>query len=215
MLVCIYYTIACLFTTDDYQVLHPAARLAYFEDPDRWDPSIAIRARVLLEHLFEVYSEECMMPVPAQKDQVSKSIFGKAIKPLLSSKNSAQPAGGVMSEVAKYLTGIYPTQEDDPLPWFKVRLSLMRSCRTAIYNGLCLQLHAHEFPIISLIARDVLAIPGVSISVERLFSSSKHTLSDSRSSLTAESSSKAVVSKEWLKAGLGENLNYLDGRTIH
>ena len=91
----------------------------------------------------------------------------------------------------------------------------MRSCRTAIYNGLCLQLHAHEFPIISLIARDVLAIPGVSISVEKLFSSSKHTLSDSHSSLTAESSSKAVVSKEWLKAGLGENLNYLDGRTIH
>jgi hypothetical protein len=73
-----------------------------------------------------------------------------------------------------------------------------------------LQKHAIDFPVLARIARDILAIPGVSISVERLFSSSKHTLSDARSSLTAESASKTVVAKELLKKGFGEGLNYLD-----
>jgi hypothetical protein len=78
-----------------------------------------------------------------------------------------------------------------------------------------LQQRAAEFRILSCIARDVLAIPGVSISVERLFSSSKHTLSDSRSSLTASSASKTVVAKDWLKQGLGNGVEYLDGQQIH
>jgi hypothetical protein len=64
-----------------------------------------------------------------------------------------------------------------------------------------MQKHACDFPILTLIAWDILAIPGVSISVERLFSSSKHALSDS---MTAESASKTVA-EEWLKNGLGEN----------
>ena len=59
-----------------------------------------------------------------------------------------------------------------------------------------------------------MAIPSVSISVERLFSSSKHTLSDTRSSLTAVSASKTVVVKEWLKKGFGADVNYLDGARI-
>ena len=73
-----------------------------------------------------------------------------------------------------------------------------------------MQQHALDFPVLARIARDVLAIPGVSISVERLFSSSKQTLSDARSSLTTQSASKTVVAKELVKKGFGEGLNYLD-----
>ncbi|GBE89868.1 hypothetical protein SCP_1701940 [Sparassis crispa] len=76
-------------------------------------------------------------------------------------------------------------------------------------------MHTKTFPILSRIARDILAIPGVSIAVERLFSSSKHTLSDVRSSLVALSGSKTMVSKERLKRGLGANLPYLNGISIH
>jgi len=64
--------------------------------------------------------------------------------------------------------------------------------------------------VLARIAHDVLAISGVSILVEWLFSSSKHTLSDLCSSLTAESASKTVVAKEWLKKGFGAEVNYLD-----
>src|ERR1700761_3874834 len=72
----------------------------------------------------------------------------------------------------------------------------------------------------ALVARDILAIPGVSISVERLFSSLKHTLSNARSSMTAETVSVDIVTKEWLKAGLVEGANYTDlsrstGRRIY
>ena len=77
------------------------------------------------------------------------------------------------------------------------------------------QLYAEHFPVLARIARDILAIPGVSISVERLFSSSKHTLSDARSSLSAESALKTVVAKEWLKKGFGEGVNYLDDIRTH
>lgn len=74
--------------------------------------------------------------------------------------------------------------------------------------------HGHIFPVLARIARDVLAIPGVSVSVERLFSSSKHTMSDTRSSLLASSASKTVVSKHWLKRGLGADIHYLDEVSI-
>ena len=83
------------------------------------------------------------------------------------------------------------------------------------FNNISLQTYAVHFLVLARIARDILAIPGVSISVERLFSSSKHTLSDSRSSLSAESASKTVVAKEWLKNGFGEGLDYLDNVQIH
>ncbi|KAJ6587702.1 hypothetical protein B0H10DRAFT_1925605 [Mycena sp. CBHHK59/15] len=58
-------------------------------------------------------------------------------------------------------------------------------------------------------------IPGVSIAVERLFSSSKHTMSDARSSMAASTASSTVVAKELLNAGFGEGLDYLEGVSIH
>lgn len=77
------------------------------------------------------------------------------------------------------------------------------------------QMHATHFPVLSRIARDILAIPGVSIAVERLFSSSKHTMSDSRSSMAASTAATTVVTKELLNAGFGEGLDYLEGVSIH
>ena len=78
----------------------------------------------------------------------------------------------------------------------------------------CSQIHVVDFPVLTCIVCDVLAIPGVSISVERLFSSGKHMLSDSCSAMTAESASKTVVAKEWLKKGLRVGINYLDDLRI-
>ena len=77
-------------------------------------------------------------------------------------------------------------------------------------ESFCSQKHVVDFPMLACIACDVLAIPGVSISVEQLFSSSKHMLLDSCSAMTAESVSKTVLAKEWLKKGLGVGMNYLD-----
>jgi hypothetical protein len=59
-----------------------------------------------------------------------------------------------------------------------------------------LQIHAVDFPILALIACDILAILGISISIEQLFSSSKHTLLDFHSAMAAEFAPKMVVAKE-------------------
>ncbi|KIJ12766.1 hypothetical protein PAXINDRAFT_82301, partial [Paxillus involutus ATCC 200175] len=75
--------------------------------------------------------------------------------------------------------------------------------------------HQTQFPVLSQIARDILAIPSVSVSIKQLFSSTKHTLSNSRSSMTTITASKTVVTKEWLRKGLSEDINYLSNISIH
>ena len=73
-----------------------------------------------------------------------------------------------------------------------------------------LQIHTIDFPVLAHIACNILAIPGVSISIELLFLSSKHTLSNTHSAMKVESASKTVVAKEWLKKCYGVGINYLD-----
>jgi hypothetical protein len=51
-------------------------------------------------------------------------------------------------------------------------------------------------------ARDFLAIPGTSVSVERLFSSARHLCHESRASLHANTISEAMLTKMWIKEGL-------------
>ena len=49
-------------------------------------------------------------------------------------------------------------------------------------------------------SRDVLAIPGVSVSVEHLFSLCKHTLTGGRASMSVKTAAQLIVLKEWCKA---------------
>lgn len=51
-------------------------------------------------------------------------------------------------------------------------------------------------------AKDFLAIPGSSVSVERLFSSARHLCADARSSLQAKTITEAMCSKQWMKEGV-------------
>ncbi|KIJ57959.1 hypothetical protein HYDPIDRAFT_60283, partial [Hydnomerulius pinastri MD-312] len=59
--------------------------------------------------------------------------------------------------------------------------------------------HEHDFPTISRIARDVLVTPGAIVSVERLFSSSRHLCTDQRSSLKAETVTRSMCVKRWIR----------------
>ncbi len=60
-------------------------------------------------------------------------------------------------------------------------------------------------------SRDILAIPAASVSVERLFSSAKKTLTDARSSMSAATAAKTILAKQWLKKGLGDGIRFLTG----
>jgi hypothetical protein len=52
---------------------------------------------------------------------------------------------------------------------------------------------------IAFSARDILAIPGTSVSVERLFSSARHLSHESRASLKPRTNSEAMLTKIWIK----------------
>jgi len=53
-------------------------------------------------------------------------------------------------------------------------------------------------------ARDFLAIPASSTSVERLFSSAQHLCADSWSSMKAETITQSKLVKMWIKEGVKE-----------
>ncbi|KAF7340416.1 Dimer-Tnp-hAT domain-containing protein [Mycena venus] len=64
------------------------------------------------------------------------------------------------------------------------------------------KIHERDFPVIAAMARDFFAIPGTSVSVERLFSKSRHLCRETRSSMHADTIMKAMLTKMWIKAGL-------------
>ncbi len=64
------------------------------------------------------------------------------------------------------------------------------------------KLHESKFLIIAMMARDFLVIPGTSVSVERLFSTSWQLCTEVRSSLKADTIMKVMLTKAWIKAGL-------------
>ncbi|EIW87284.1 hypothetical protein CONPUDRAFT_45943, partial [Coniophora puteana RWD-64-598 SS2] len=59
--------------------------------------------------------------------------------------------------------------------------------------------HASEFPVVACMARDFLAIPATSVSVERLFSNSRHLCRDTRSSMQASTITEVMCTKKWLE----------------
>ena len=153
----------------------------------KWDPSIAAHARVLLEHVYDVYKVDgCMSEVTAfEVASTVTSIFLDAIRNLTPSQQQA-----AVTEIETFFSGAYPCLDSDVLKWWKVSVIMYL---LLLLPTTALQIHTVNFPVLARIARDILAIPGVSISVERLFSSSKHTLSDAHSAMTAESASKTVM----------------------
>ncbi|KAJ6528845.1 hypothetical protein B0H19DRAFT_885820, partial [Mycena capillaripes] len=108
-------------------VLHPAIRLAYFQDVSRWDAGLARRAKTILEHLYDVYKEESGDPAPdsstttsrtASKASPSKGIFRRAV----ASTSSRAQSVRTQTELEVFFSGIYPMAEDDDdiLAWWKV-----------------------------------------------------------------------------------------------
>jgi hypothetical protein len=88
---------------------------------------------------------------------------------------------------------------DDPLKWWKVCFHFAYSYH---YSLLVWQDHEQDFPIISHMVCDFLAIPGASVSVERLFSESRYLCTDFRGSLKVATVTEAMCARQWLHEGL-------------
>lgn len=169
-----------------------------------------MRAQVLIEHVFEEYSKKSTRPaaaVPEAKvaapnpapsflDEVSMVSTGDS-----NSEPTTAATPDLKIELERYLAGEGGIcSGDDPLSWWKVQSSLMP--RDMSSHEHCLQAHEGSFPIMASIARDFLAIPATSVSVERLFSAARHVADDFRSAMKAETMTETLCVRMWIKAGL-------------
>jgi len=97
-------------------VLHPSIRLTYFEDMSKWDMSIANRARLVLEHLYNVYEEESPVPeLSVPKPPMAASVFLDAVRNI-SPRTQQKPA---ITELEAYFSGTNPCLDGDALRWWR------------------------------------------------------------------------------------------------
>ncbi|CCO32612.1 hypothetical protein BN14_06675 [Rhizoctonia solani AG-1 IB] len=88
-------------------------------------------------------------------------------------------------EVRNYLDGKYRYKGGDILMWWKD--------------------NEPHLPVLSRIARDILAVPATSVSVERLFSRCKLVMNDYRN-MSFDTARQLITCQQWLEAGLGVDL---------
>jgi len=67
-------------------------------------------------------------------------------------------------------------------------------------------MHSDEFPYLSKMAKDYLAIPGAGVAVERLFSSGTDILTCKRQSMSPNTLKELMCLKGWLKLENKENV---------
>ncbi|KAF7363114.1 Dimer-Tnp-hAT domain-containing protein [Mycena venus] len=169
-------------------MLHPALGLAWFQ---KISPERAEHARILFEFVFDTYKRTADAKVQSSPPATQPS---KLTQPPRSFLHTV-----CMVDVALPVNKVLPLEPefkrfydaavtygsgklDAPLAWWKI--------------------HERDFPVIATMARDFFAIPGTSVSVERLFSKSRHLCRETRSSMHVDTIMKAMLTKMWIKAGL-------------
>ncbi|KAB5587497.1 Zinc finger BED domain-containing protein 4 [Ceratobasidium theobromae] len=171
-------------------IFHPGMRLQYFQDTRRWGAvgdRLVKRGQELLEYLYESYRDELALekakahPIPHPS---SPTPYSGWIDGLLELGDETHDLA-FPEEVQNYLDGKFPYKGGDILVWWKEN-----------------ELHLR---VLGRIARDILAIPATSVSVERLFSRCKHIMSDHRN-MSIDTARQIVTCQQWLDAGLGVNL---------
>ncbi|KAF8576599.1 hypothetical protein K439DRAFT_1622742 [Ramaria rubella] len=93
----------------------------------KWDPGVEKHGRILLNHLYNVYSDESLdgamiLPKPGLgKSSSVSSIFAQAIK---ITHQNAQKTGP--TELETYFSGTYPCTDGNALEWYKVHVEQFR-----------------------------------------------------------------------------------------
>ncbi|CUA72929.1 Zinc finger BED domain-containing protein 4 [Homo sapiens] [Rhizoctonia solani] len=171
-------------------ILHPGMRLVYFQDTQRWGAlgeSLVKRGQALLEYLYDLYKQETSseqaeyQPTPRPRPSSSTSGW---IDGLLQLSNETKDSA-FLEEVQNYLNGKYRYKGGDISIWWRE--------------------NEPNLPVLARIARDILAIPATSVSVERLFSRCKLVMSDYRN-MSVDTARQIITCQQWLEAGLGVDL---------
>jgi len=181
-------------------------------NPTATDAAIANEiqsARTLLSHVATSY----LIPDPVVPNSTNGSTTAGSSEAAPASQPSSQPLGRKASLLSQALS--FKSQASStpiaatPQPHVMLESEIDRWCDfeggkgTEGQNPLeWWKLYGGSFPVLSRLARDFLAIPATSVSVERTFSQSRHICSDLRSSMKAETIREALLSKVWINCGL-------------
>ncbi|KAJ1692993.1 hypothetical protein LUZ63_009691 [Rhynchospora breviuscula] len=100
-------------------------------------------------------------------------------------KNSEAPKSELDDYLATDLDEASVDEEFDILTWWKMKVP--------------------KYPILSRLARDILAVPISTVASEYVFSTSGWVLSPSRSSISDDSIEALLCAQDWLRASITEN----------
>ncbi|BAF04054.2 Os01g0170400 [Oryza sativa Japonica Group] len=142
--------------------------------------------RALFEEYKEMYTPKDKAPQPTESEstaETSKRVSCRWMSVITQQLNSEGGSGTIKSEVDKYLSedNEPDTPKFDILKWWKA--------------------NSTRFPILSHLARDLLAIPITSVASESAFSAGGRTLDDFRTSLTPRMVERLVCANDWLRGG--------------
>ncbi|QRV97935.1 Zinc finger, BED-type predicted [Ceratobasidium sp. AG-Ba] len=170
-------------------VLHPGMRTVFFEDTEKWgNADLATRGQALLEYMYDAYKDDSEIQAKSQNTSSGSttSTQPKGFIDSLLDASACQRQAIMHEELLDFLRGKYPYDGGDVLVWWKK--------------------HEVYFPVLSKVARDILAIPATSVSVERIFSRCRLVMSEYRHRMSVQTAREIVTCNSWLQAGLGAHL---------
>ncbi|XP_066317809.1 zinc finger BED domain-containing protein RICESLEEPER 2-like [Miscanthus floridulus] len=138
--------------------------------------------RALFEEYKKMYAPKDKAPQPTESESTTETSKRVSRRMSVITQQINSEGGTVKSEVDKYLSeDNEPDTGFDILKWWKV--------------------NSTRFPILSRLARDLLAIPITSVASESAFSAGGRTLDDFRTSLTPRMVERLVCANDWIRGG--------------
>ena len=164
-------------------ILDPRNKLSIFTD------QTATAAREHIKSVYQTYKERSSSFADSQQAPTPRSTrryfeqlrCGASRSTLTNELNPPSTQSSEFEELERYFN--YPIDEEiDPLLWWHS--------------------HTTDFPIISDMARDFLAIQATSVASEQAFSVAGNTITKSRNRLLPETARACLCTKSWLSNGL-------------
>jgi hypothetical protein len=170
-------------------ILHPSLGMSYLkvnwasEEQLMWVRDAKIGLSNYLDRWYR-----CNRPVDEQQKAIAETVTSPSVprktsqasvfKQWVKSRTAKTTTMG--SELERYLR-LEPQETEDPIEWWMARQA--------------------QFPMVSQLALDILAIPAMVTDCERSFSLAKLTLTSQRLSMTSETLEKLQCLKNWVRHG--------------
>nr|KAJ0197777.1 hypothetical protein LSAT_V11C700372050 [Lactuca sativa] len=173
---------------------------------DRYgEKGVEAKKKYIMDSMYELYNDYIRIHSPSStsstaESTTSSSILGKrqnpefmAPNPPLRNKLREKMKTNIVESIGELEKYLQESVEDDSemfsiLDWWKV--------------------NSPRFPILSLMARDVFAIPVSTVASKSVFSTSGRVLDPFRSSLTPKIVESLICTQDWIRGSISDTIDY-------